>query len=314
MFLYDHTSIEALNPVAVSIGNLSIRWYAIFIMTGAIVALFIAIRWAKRLGIKEDDMYTAFTLGIVFGILGARIYYCLFYNFHEFITAPWIVFTQFRNGGLAIHGGIIAGIVFAVIFCKKKHINLLAMLEIVMPGFLIGQIFGRWGNFFNQEAHGGIVPGVTLDAQREWLSNFLPNFIVNQMYIYDVNSAGSYVWAYWQPTFLYESVLNLIGLAIILILRKWWKKYYVGDSLCIYLVWYGIVRYFIEVMRTDALMMGSLKVAQVISILMVVAGLALFILRHVFKYKPILWTTPFAEGSLTPLPPEEDKKASKNKK
>lgn len=291
MFLFDHESLEPLSKWVFQIGDFGIRWYAVCIMVGALISFFVGLKWAKRLGIDEDIIYTGFAWGLVLGVLGARIYYCIFYDFHKFITQPWTVITEFMNGGLAIHGGIIAAAIFVFFYCKKIKIHPLAIGELVFPCFMIGQACGRWGNFFNKEAHGGLVPGATLDAQREYLSKFLPKFIVNQMYITPYTGDAE-VAGYYQPTFLYESIGNLIGLGVILLLRKLWKKYKLGDGAFIYMIWYGALRFWIESMRTDPLMIGSLKSAQLISILFVVVGAALLILRHVFDYYPIDWAAP----------------------
>ncbi len=289
MFLYDHDAIEAINSNFISIGSFDIKKYAICIMVGALLAFIFGLKWAKRIGIKEDVIYTGFAWGLIVGVLGARIFYCIFDDFNKVLTKPWTIITEFRNGGLAISGAIISVAIYAVIYCRIVKIHPLYIGELVAPGFLIGQICGRWGNFFNQEAHGGLVPGATLDAQREWLW-FLPKFIKDNMYIKNLSSAAPVV-GYYQPTFLYESVLNLIGLALILALRKWWKKYRLGDALFIYLMWYGCVRFNIEIMRTDAQTIGnsSIKVVQVLCIFAFLIGLVLFILRHKFHWLDQPW-------------------------
>lgn len=289
MFLYDHDAIQAINSNFITIGDFEIKKYAMCIMFGALLAFIFGLRWAKRLGIKEDVIYTGFAWGLIVGVLGARTFYCVFDDFNKVITKPWTIITEFRNGGLAISGAIISVAIYAVIYCRIVHINPIYIGELVAPGFLIGQICGRWGNFFNQEAHGGLVPGATLDAQREWLW-FLPKFIKDNMYISNLSSAAPVV-GYYQPTFLYESVLNLIGLLLILALRKWWKKYRLGDALFIYLMWYGCVRFNIEIMRTDAQTIGnsSIKVVQVLCIFAMLIGLVFFILRHKFHWFDQPW-------------------------
>ena len=197
--------------------------------------------------------------------LGARLYYVLFNldyylsNLSE-IPAIW-------HGGLAIHGGIIGGTLTIIIYSlkhKKNKNDIIRYLDICAIGILIGQIIGRWGNFFNQEAHGG-------ETTREFLQSIhLPNFIINGM-----NIGG----LYYHPTFLYESLLNLIGLIILLIIRKY-KNIKTGMILSIYLMWYSVVRFFIESMRTDSLMLYSLKMAQVISIIFFILGIIIFIYSY----------------------------------
>ena len=295
LFLYDHSSITPINPDLFSIGSFSVKKYAFCILIGAVIALIVGVRWAKRIGMKEDQLYTAFAWGLVVGVLGARIFYCVFDDFHKVITKPWTLFTEFRNGGLAISGGIIAGALFAFFYCKKIKMHPFYLGELAAPGFFIGQACGRWGNFFNQEAHGTLVPGFPdLDAQRHWL-RFLPKFIVDNMYISNTSSVAPEV-GYYHPTFLYESCVNLIGLGVILLLRKFYKKYMIGDGIFIYFTWYGTLRFFLEFIRTDAQFIGNtgIKVAQVVAISLVLIGVTGFVLRHHFNYFPVLWREPIS--------------------
>lgn len=286
---YNHSGIEPLNPIAINLFGLEVRWYGLFIALGATLALVLGLYNSKKLGINRDKLIDGFLYGVIIGVLGARLWYVVFEwkTFSDYI--PSIIGFQ-RNGtfnfsGLAIHGGITAAAIFAYFFCKKNKINYFKIAEILAPGFLIGQMFGRWGNFFNQEAHGGLVPGNTLDAQREWLS-FLPDFITNQMYISNTSSVAPTV-GYYHPTFLYESLWNATGLGIILLLRKFVKNYWVGDAALFYLIWYGIGRLFIEGLRTDPLMVGGIKTAQLTSIIMIIGGVVLTVLRRMYKVYPI---------------------------
>jgi len=272
------------NPIAFTIFGRGIYFYAICIITGIGIAFTYGLYVARKIGFKEDDLYDGFILGTIIGILGARIYYAIFtWEEAGFSEDPLRVITGFLNeeGGLAIHGAVIAAGIFAYFFCKKRNADILKLCELLFPGFLIGQICGRWGNFFNKEAHGGPISSTVL-ASREFLEKLpIPKFIVDQMYI-----NGTYM----HPTFLYESVWNLIGLMILLIVRKKSKKYWYGDAFFFYLVWYGTGRYFVESLRTDALKFNlfgiEFRTAQVISILMIIVGVVLFILRRVYKYKP----------------------------
>lgn len=250
----------------ISIGNLVIRFYALCILFGMILAVIISLRESKKLGINPDDIFNGGIIGIVLGVIGARIYYVIFAANEFSSPAEWFAIW---NGGLAIHGGIIVAFVFAIIWCKRKKINLLAVFDMVAVGLLIGQICGRWGNFFNQEAHGGETTRAFLESLR------LPTFIVNQMEI-----GGTY----YHPTFLYESLWNLIALIVILIIRRT-RTIRLGDITGIYLIWYGIGRFFIEGMRTDSLMIGSIKQNQLISIILIVVGIAYLIFKYV-KIKP----------------------------
>ena len=166
-----------------------------------------------------------------------------------------------------------------------------------MPVFLLAQAFGRWGNFFNQEAFGGIVNGYTtgpltdaqLIAQRETLHRLLvPNFVINQMYVTDFRGLDIQpIAGYYYPTFYFESIANFLGFLVMMVPRRFTRKLYLGDGLPIYLTWYGITRFFIEGMRTDPLMLGNLRIARLTSVVFVIAGIAIFVLRRVFKYKLI---------------------------
>ena len=218
------------------------------------------------------------------GILGARLYYVV-YEWDNYRDNPITAITGITRGGLAIHGGIIAAAIWAPIYCKIKKLSLLKVFEGVAIGLLIGQIFGRWGNFFNQEAHGGLVSREFLEAI------WVPRFIVNNMYIIGGRLGdGTRATGYFHPTFYYEMLWNLAGLFLIIMIRKLWKKYWVGDSVAYYLIWYGFGRFFVEMLRTDPLMTNifgiELKQAQLISIVMFAVGIILLVLRHAFKYKP----------------------------
>ena len=255
----------------IAIGSFTIRFYALCILFGMIIAVVLGVREAKKLNINTDDIFNGAVIGIVLGILGARIYYVIFEwntykkNFAE-IFAIW-------NGGLAIHGGIIVAFVFAFFYCRKKKINVLAVLDMVVIGLLIGQTCGRWGNFFNQEAHGGI-------TSLEFLKSIgIPPFIYKQMYIYE---DGAY--NYFHPTFFYESLWNFIAIIALLILRRT-RTLRLGDQAGIYLIWYGIGRLWIEGMRTDSLMIGNIKQNQLISIVLIILGIVYLVFKYV-KIKP----------------------------
>ena len=173
------------------------------------------------------------------------------------------------NGGLAIHGGIIATLIFLVIYSKKKEISSLLMTDIIVVGLIIAQAIGRWGNFFNGEAYGRIVSKSFLDNLH------LPDFIINGMFIDGF---------YREPTFLYESLLSLLGFIIIILIRKYIKTK-VGQITGIYLIWYGIERFIIETFRSDSLMLGPLKMAQCISLIAIIVGIYLIIKKMKDKKK-----------------------------
>ena len=252
-----------MSKIALSFGPISITWYSVFILLGVIVAGIIINNEAKKFNITSSFITNLIFWVVIFGIVGARIYYVLF-NLDYYSVSP-IEVIKVWNGGLAIHGGIIAGLITIIWYCKKNEVNILRILDISAPGVLIAQVIGRWGNFFNQEAHGGIVTKAFLEKLH------LPSFIIKGMHI-----NGNY----YHPTFLYESIFCTLGFIIILILRrrKWIKQ---GNVFSVYLIWYGILRFFIESLRTDSLMLGTIKMAQVISIFMVITGIIMFIITQI---------------------------------
>ena len=249
-----------MSRVAISIGNFHIYWYSIFVLLAMIVASFLIIRESKRNNIKEDEILDFLFWGLIIGIAGARIYYVIF-NFKYYITNPLEIFAVW-NGGLAIHGGILAALIFTIIYSKKKKINLLKLTDICVVGLIIGQAIGRWGNFFNGEAFGKITTLTSLQNLH------IPKFIIDGMFI-----EGSYR----EPLFLYESISCLLGFIVLLLIRKLYKKLKLGQLTSIYLIWYGITRIIIEYFRSDSLMLGSIKVAQLISLLFIISGIIVFI-------------------------------------
>lgn len=253
-----------MNPIAINLGPFTITWYSICILLGIILAGVIINKEAKKYNIPTSFVTNLVFWCVVFGLLGARIYYVLF-NLDYYSQSP-IEIIKIWNGGLAIHGGIIAGLITLVIYCKKYGVNILKMTDIAVPALLLAQGIGRWGNFFNSEAHGGIV-------SRTFLENLhLPEFIINGMHI------GGH---YYHPTFLYESFFCVVGFFVLYGFRSF-KNTKLGNTTAVYLIWYGILRFFIESLRTDSLMLGNLKIAQIISIIMVIIG---FIMLIVTKLK-----------------------------
>ncbi len=340
----EHIVPEALSPYFLKIGKLEIRWYAVCILSGAIMVAFIAyygiFRYVK---FDADNLLTGLIWGLFSGVLGARLYYIIF----EHDGLPSNVFDAFLeiiglgpNGlsGLAIHGAIYATVIFLIIFCKVKKIKLLPLIEIVLPCFMLAQVVGRWGNFFNQEAFGTLVNGyevgplteAQLLEQRLALKHLLvPDFVINNMYITPNGSLDiPRITGYYYPTFYFESMLNLVGVVTYMILRRKWKKIYLGDAVAFYLTWYGLVRFIIESLRTDPLMIGNIRVALLTSVIFFVAGILVFILRRVFKYRlePVkdffkngtMWIDetydPFVEIAERKRLEKEKKEAKRNKK
>ena len=244
-----------MNSVLFTIGNFEIRWYSVLILLGVILGYVVAEKEAKRLKFNTDFLFNMFFYALIFGIIGARLYYVIF-NWNVYASDP-ISALYIWEGGLAIHGGLIAGLITMCLYCKKYDVSLARVLDFVCPSLLLAQAIGRWGNFFNGEAHG---PATTFLALQK---KYIPEFIINGMNINGV---------YYEPTFLYESEWCILGFIIMLIIRKS-KKTKIGTLSATYLMWYGIGRFFIEGKRTDSLMLGSFKVAQIVSALMFIIGL-----------------------------------------
>lgn len=300
------TPIYTLDNRLVTIGGRSVVFYSFFIMLGIMTALFLGLREIKRTGVNQDDLIDGFLWIVPVSILGARLWYVVFewdnFVYGEFFPSLLRVlgfsngrldFSSFGLSGLAIHGAFFVAFICVLLFTKKRKMNLWKVLDVMAVGFILAQAFGRWGNFFNQEAHGGLVGGMTngvasmsLQEQFNMLRYTIgiPEFIVNNMYI--AQGTGGHlvtpVTGYYHPTFFYESMLNLVGFAVMLVLRRV-KKVRFGELLALYLVWYGSVRIFIETMRTDPLVFEFLgmtfKSAIVTSVLMILGGvlLSLFI-------------------------------------
>lgn len=239
----------------ISIGslNLHIAWYAILILSGAILAYSLSLKAAKKLGYDKAMLEDFFFTMLPIAIVGARLYYVIFE--WGMFQDDWIRIFYVWEGGLAIHGGLIAAIVYAYFFFRHRGVNLLRVGDCIMSNILIAQVIGRWGNFLNQEAYGQVVS--------EDYFNHFPAFIKEQMFIDG---------AYRQPMFLYEGIGNLIGFILIKTVFKKYGYRKRGDMIYAYIIWYGLVRFFVEGFRSDALMFMGLKMAQVISIVFILVG------------------------------------------
>lgn len=232
----------------IRIGSLDIAWYAVLIMSGAYIAYAVSAKSLKKAGYNIADIENLFFGALITGFAGARLWYVLFYDLATSLKDPISIF-MIRDGGLAIHGGLFAGVSFGYWYAKKKNLNFWHMADMIVPNILIAQAIGRWGNFMNQEAYGGIVS--------ESFYNYFPAFIKNIMFING---------EYRMPTFFFESVANIIGwLLIYFVVRKLSTRKR-GDMVYAYLMWYGVTRYFIEGMRTDSLTFFHFRIAQLISL------------------------------------------------
>lgn len=251
-----------MNRVALDFGVIQIYWYSIFILLAIFAGLTIVFMETKRLGKNDDEIMGLLINAIIVGIIGARLYFVIF-NFSYYSKNILEIF-EIWNGGLAIHGGILFGAIYIYLHCKKKRIDLLSLLDGTAMGLLLGQAIGRWGNFFNQEAFGAVTEAAKLKSLG------LPNFIIEGMKIDGL---------YRQPTFLYESIWNLIGFIIMFSFRKhkYLKK---GTLFSFYLIWYSLGRIVIEGMRSDSLMLGPIRVAQLISIALIALGIFIIVKQN----------------------------------
>ena len=231
-----------MDRIAFTVFGIDVMWYGILMAVGMILGTLIALKEAKRVGIKEDDILDLAIIAIPVGLISARLYYVIF-NWEYYSNNPSQIF-NFRGGGMAIHGALIGGILAGYIFSKYKKINFFQLADTVILGMPLAQAIGRWGNFINKEAHGGptnLPWGIMVDGVKV------------------------------HPTFLYESIWDFCIFIFLCIFRK--KKSYEGQIIVLYAILYSLGRFFIEGLRTDSLMIGPLRMAQVISLVGVIGGI-----------------------------------------
>ncbi|MBP1994182.1 prolipoprotein diacylglyceryl transferase [Paenibacillus eucommiae] len=225
-----------INPIALDLGFITVTWYGIILGTAALVGLLLAIQEGKRFGMKPDFFMDLTLIGVPSAIVGARIYYVAFQwdDYKNNLAEIFMIW----HGGIAIYGALIGALIGGFFYIRAKGYSFWRIVDICAPGLIVGQLIGRWGNFMNQEAHGGPVSESFLRSTLH-----LPDFIVNQMNINGV---------FYHPTFLYESLWNLVGLLVLLLLRR--RAFLrAGELFFSYFIWYSIGRFFIEGLRTDSL-------------------------------------------------------------
>lgn len=256
--------LSVIDPVAISIGPIKIYWYGIIIALAMLIGISLATKEAKKLGLEEDTMVDMALWAIPIGFIGARLYYVLF-KWDYYIQNPSEIIAIW-NGGIAIYGGLIAGGLAVYWFARRKKMTLTLLLDILAPSVLLAQSIGRWGNFINQEAHGGAV-------SRQFLETlYLPEFIIEQM-----NINGTY----YHPTFLYESLWSLLGFILLIILRNQKGLLRRGEVALSYVIWYSFGRFFIEGMRTDSLWIGDImRVSQMLSLVLFISAIILLVYRR----------------------------------
>ena len=259
-----------LNPTAFSIGDFSVQWYGVIIGFGFLLAIIYAACSCKKMNIKEDGLFDCVIVGLILGVIGARLYYVIFYPGDYYIKNPSAIFA-IKDGGLGIYGGIIGGLLCGALIAKWRKMSVFAVLDVASLGFLIGQCIGRWGNFVNQEAYGSAA------------ENFL------RMGIY-VNGVMTEV----HPTFLYESLWNIAGFVLLHFFYK--KRRYSGEVFLLYVAWYGIGRGIIEGLRTDSLYFfgTALRISQFVGFFSAVIAVGVLICLYLFRERdPETLTNPY---------------------
>ncbi|MFA5575997.1 MAG: prolipoprotein diacylglyceryl transferase [Tissierellaceae bacterium] len=238
-----------MDPIAFRIFGLDIRWYGILIATGVLIGTFIALKEAKRVGFDQETLLDLLIWAVPLSLIGARVYYVIF-SWDLYRDNP-IEALNIRNGGLAIHGTIITAIIVALVFARLRKVNFWTMTDITAPSLILAQSIGRWGNFANQEAHGG-------PTNLPW------GIMVKGVKVH--------------PTFLYESIWNFLVFVFLLwYSRK--KQKFQGEIFLLYLSLYSFIRFFVEGLRTDSLMMGQIRVAQLVSLIGFVIPLVILYIK-----------------------------------
>lgn len=254
-----------LNPIAFEFLGKPIYWYGIIISFAVFSAYYLAEFEARRQQVKKDTMLDLLLIALPIAFVCARAYYVIFsWDYYSKNTSEIIAIW---DGGIAIYGGLIGGLITLLVFAQYKKISPIKLLDIIAPSLLFGQMIGRWGNFVNHEAYGGVV-------SREYLESlFLPKIIIDNMYI-----DGQY----HHPTFLYESLFCLVAFLIIIMIRN---KLLSGEVLATYMLLYGMERFIVEGMREDSLYIGSLRVSQLVSIVLIMLGILYFVYNRFISKK-----------------------------
>ncbi len=239
-----------MDPIAFEIFGISVRWYGILISLGLVIGTILAIIECRRIGFDEEKLLDLLIFAVPISIIGARAYYVIFS--WEYYKGDIIKIINIRGGGLAIHGAIIGSVLTAIVYCKIKNISFWKIVDIVAPSIILGQAIGRWGNFINKEAYG--------------TSTDLPwGILVNGQKVH--------------PTFLYESIWNFMVFIILIWYRKN-KAKVKGEVFLLYLILYSTARFFIEGLRIDSLMLANIRVAQLISMIIIIFCIMIFIYRR----------------------------------
>ncbi|MDU0383507.1 prolipoprotein diacylglyceryl transferase [Staphylococcus pseudintermedius] len=260
--------IGYIDPVAFSFGGLEVKWYGIIIASAILIGYWIAQKSARSVGFHEDDLVNILLVCVFVAIISARLYFVLF-QLDYYIQNP-IEIPMIWHGGIAIHGGLIGAFAMGTYYCYRKNWHPFQLGDVVAPSIILAQGIGRWGNFMNHEAHGGPVSRSFLESLH------LPQFIIENMQINGI---------YYQPTFLYESIWDVIGFIIFITIRRHLK---IGETFFIYIIWYSVGRFYIEGLRTDSLMLTeTIRIAQAVSIVCIIIGVIFIVWRRLKKDVPL---------------------------
>ncbi len=270
---FPHLGIEIkqLSRVIFQIFGYDVYWYGVIIGSGVLIALALAVQEAKRTQQNPENYVDIALFGVIFSVIGARLYYVIF-SWKFYVNEPLKIFAL-REGGLAIYGGIIAGIITVIVYTKIKNLNFWLVADTAAPSLLLGQIIGRWGNFFNREAFGGYTDNIfAMRYLKEQVHNIAPSVLEKVVIVNGVE----YIQVH--PTFLYESMWNMGVFVLLFILKK--KKKFDGEIFGLYLLGYACGRVWIEGLRTDQLKIANIAVSQLLSALLIVGAVVLLWYRN----------------------------------
>lgn len=273
--IFPHLGIDIQNidPVAFTIFGTEIYWYGILICSGIVAGLLMAMRVAKKTNQNPEDYSELLIYALIAAIVGARLYYVAF-SWNDYKDNLMDIIFGMREGGLAIYGGVIGGVIGTLVFSKVKKKNVWLLLDTAAAGMILGQAIGRWGNFMNMEAFGGYTDSFMAMAIDTTKAKYIPADLIEKITV--INGA-SYIQV--QPTFLYESLWCILVLGIILFYTKH-KKFH-GEIFCVYLLGYGLGRVWIEGLRTDQLFIANtIPVSQLLSGVLIVGTLLFVVLKR----------------------------------
>lgn len=284
------------DPIFLQLGPLTVRWYGLMIVTGAMLAAYVATLEARRRDEDSNHVWDMLVWCLILGIIGARLYHVLSSpvggnrGFHYyFVENPFTTLTIFEvaipfptafliwEGGIGIFGALVGGLLAVIIYTRRHRLNLWRWLDILAPGMLLAQAIGRWGNYFNQELYGPptTLPwGITITNVNQRIPPF------DDLTIYPLTTT-------FHPLFLYESLWNLTGFILLMWLgRKYADKWVDGDIFSLYLIWYPLGRTLIESLRPDAWTLSGIPTAQIVSLALMLIGIGLIFYRRRYPPQP----------------------------